>query len=225
MSKGNKNTVVVKDGNNNIFQVSIFDERYLNGELVFYRTGAKHHPKTIEKMRKNSFYSNAKPYIMKNGKTKLIKSDEIEKYSDEILAEGLGENTKQKISEWVKETKWIHNISTNQNRRIHKNEPIPEGWKLGRTNGGGWENANSKNKISVIDLISKKYKRIYKSAILKDYEYEFSGVKYENIKIGIVDINTIVVGRENFRKFGIEKIKEIVSLNDFEYKGEKIVRF
>lgn len=48
---------------------------------------------------------------------------------------------------------------------------------------------------------------------------------YENIKIGIVDINTIVVGRENFRKFGIEKIKEIVSLNDFEYKGEKIVRF
>lgn len=55
MSKKLKGTVVVKDKDNNMYRVSVNDERYLNGELVPNATGLKfdnHHMKN-EKYTKN----------------------------------------------------------------------------------------------------------------------------------------------------------------------------
>lgn len=44
--------LVVKDKNNNTLQVSLKDERYLNGELIPLWKGMKHTNETIEKMKK-----------------------------------------------------------------------------------------------------------------------------------------------------------------------------
>ncbi len=53
ISNQNKGKVTVKNKDGEILSVSTSDERYLSGELVFYRTGTKHKASTIEKMKKD----------------------------------------------------------------------------------------------------------------------------------------------------------------------------
>lgn len=82
--------VTVKDKNNNTLQVSLDDERYLNGELVPIWLGRKHSESTKKKIseahkikqyqkgEKNSQFGTC--WITKDGINKKIKKEEIEIY-------------------------------------------------------------------------------------------------------------------------------------------------
>ena len=61
-------------------------------------------------------------------------------------------------SDYIKNTKWIHNTSTKENKRVQKNQKLPDGWKTGRGNydNTGLSTMNNKNYTTVFDLITKK---------------------------------------------------------------------
>jgi len=82
--------VNVQDNNGNIFNVSIYDERYLSGELKFLWSGRKHSKETIEKIKtthqklqlqvgeKNSQYGTC--WIHNNIQNKKIRKEELNNY-------------------------------------------------------------------------------------------------------------------------------------------------
>jgi hypothetical protein len=83
----NKNTIAVKDNDNNFFRVDINDERYINGELKFIWKDRKHNDITVNKMKlshqlnedqkgeKNSQYETY--WIMKDNENKKIKKEDL----------------------------------------------------------------------------------------------------------------------------------------------------
>lgn len=155
MSRITSGMVVVKDKDGATFRVSIEDDRYKNGELVFYRTGFRHKEETIEKMKSNNFISG-----------KILCHDplnhESRGYYDEC-PEGwiTGESPliKEKISNKIKGMAWFHNPITKKSNRYYIGEE-PEGYKRGRIkyNNNGFKKANSMT--NVVDLVSRKVSKV-----------------------------------------------------------------
>ena len=120
ISKGKVN---VKDNNGNIYQVSVNDPRYLNGELNSIHKGRKlseEHKMNIGKSgigRKHSEESKLKISLAKKGH---IKSEES-KLKMSLAKQGIPTN---KV--------WVHNIELQKCILIDKNEPIPNGYIIGR---------------------------------------------------------------------------------------------
>lgn len=84
------NRVNVKDNNGNIYNVSIYDERYISGKLKYIWTGRKHSDETINKIKetkqklhlqageKNSQYGTC--WIHNNTENKKIKKENLKEY-------------------------------------------------------------------------------------------------------------------------------------------------
>lgn len=66
----------------------------------------------------------------------------------------------------LKDYKWIHNTHTGESVRIPSHSEIPFGYQLGRGkfNNAGFDSINSQERMKVINLITKQYVMIYKSA-------------------------------------------------------------
>lgn len=102
--------ISVKDENGNCSSVSVFDEKYLNGNLVPIWKGRHHTSETKEKMslthkenkdqigEKNSQYGTC--WITKNGVDKKIKKEETEKYLEEGWKRGRFVNETERISKF-----------------------------------------------------------------------------------------------------------------------------
>ena len=116
--------VTVKDKNGNIYSVSIDDERYVSGELVYVWKGRQHEKEYFEKIKKtfkeikhqqgekNSRYGTV--WVTKNGVNKSINKNELEFY----INDG-----------WVKGRKL--NLATDKQSKIDKEYVLKlrsEGW-------------------------------------------------------------------------------------------------
>lgn len=108
--------ITVKDKNNNFYQVSVDDERYKNGDLVYVWKNRKHNENTIKKLKetlkninhqkgeKNSHFNTC--WITKNGINKNIKNEDFDKYASEGWIKG------RKLKDKKYTQKDIENIKT-----------------------------------------------------------------------------------------------------------------
>lgn len=181
-SERTKDTVVVKDKQGNKFRVSIYDKRYLSGELVYYRTGTKHKKSTLIKMSKNNHMKNKKPFH-------CPKTDKMGYYTDINSApdgwiEGPSKESRMKNSKSLSELKWYHDPKTKKNVRCKEK---PNGYVEGRyfkEGNKGFESANSM--INVVDLLNRKCTKV------KQVEW------YHSSESGRSTNNTIVYRHNNY---------------------------
>jgi len=140
ISDRTKNTVVVKDKDNNRFRVSCDDERYLSGELVYYRTGTKHNKNTIDKMKSNNGIKGKKPFIENN---------KIVFYHEKIgvdmgLTMGFPKERNQKMASSISKLIWVTEIETHKHKRIEETKFDDKLYLLGRKGFHGFKHINSK---------------------------------------------------------------------------------
>ncbi len=142
ISKRTKGTVVVKDINDRKFRVSVDDERYLSGELVFYRKGSKHTEETILKMKESS--SSGKTPFIKEGKiTYLMLEEGIDMGLDRYQ---MSASDRHDMSERISRYIWVTMIKTGNHKRI-ENEMFDESVHIkGRVGFHGFKHINDKRK-------------------------------------------------------------------------------
>lgn len=138
ISKRTKGTVVVRDKSGNRFRVSVEDERYISGELVFYRNGYKNKPETIQKMKNNNGIRGKTTFI-ENGKVIYLSEEEGLKRG---LEKGIPKETKFKLSETFKKTIWVTDKDTGEHKRITSNLFDSEKHEIGRKGFHGFEHIN-----------------------------------------------------------------------------------
>lgn len=138
-----KNTVIVKDSDENRFRVSKDDPRYLSGELVFYRTGTKHSKKTIENLKNNNGIRGKTPCYDSEGNIKYFFEDEI----PEGFSKEMPKTQREKLSISKRGLLWYNNGV--KNIRIKEGKEVPEGFVRGRLPSGnfiGWNEVNLKRR-------------------------------------------------------------------------------
>lgn len=164
ISERTKNTVIVKSVDNvngPNFRVSCTDERYISGELVFYRTGSTHSEETIAKMITNN------GLVGKNIYSNELLQTTIYLGPDEEVPLGFVQGPLNKFREDARikftQSPFIHNPITGEQRRLQNGNLIPEGFVLGRIFGteNGLSVMNDKSKIKVFDLLHHKKMLIY----------------------------------------------------------------
>lgn len=131
MSKQRKGLVVVKDKEGNIFRVSINDQRYISGELVYYRTGIKHKKETIQKMKDHSIKGKIICHNIETGEWAYIEKNE-DIPPGYVL--GAGFLFKQRALNRKKVSCWYTNLETMTYRRFADGDIIPDGYVKGRKN-------------------------------------------------------------------------------------------
>ncbi len=185
ISERTKNTVIVKSVDNingPNFRVSCLDDRYISGELVFYRTGTTHSEETIAKMISNN------GLVGKNIYSNELLQTTIYLGPDEEVPLGYehGPLNKRREQMSVKFTKspFIHNPITGEQRRLLNENNIPEGFVLGRIRGveNGLSVMNDKSKIKVFDLLQHKKILIYPADIQPYHVY--SPANSKAVRIG-----------------------------------------
>lgn len=136
-----KDMVVVKDKDGNTMQVSVNDERYLNGELVFYRVGSTHKKSTIDKMRiaSNSKNKGVIYYNVITGKTIYSK-----KSPGIDWEKGLSPARRKNQSKAASATVWFHDPISGKDRRLKHGVQPPAHYILGRRNGPGFSIINER---------------------------------------------------------------------------------
>lgn len=128
MSETRKGMKNARDKDGNIFRVRIDDPRFLTGEIVDAKIGTKRGEDT--RQRQKEAREGLKPY--NNGKeVKQLKGPE-----GEFCIPGYLEETRQKKNEHRK-SRWINNGK--EYTRIYMNDPIPEGWIIGRLKNKGFD--------------------------------------------------------------------------------------
>jgi len=165
-----KNTVVVKDKFNNTFRVSRDDIRYKSGELVFYRIGYKHKDDTIIKIKNNGVKGRT---TYNNG----LKTKYLFEPTEEFNILGRTEDFKNKCKLNNKKI-FIYNDETEEQRRISKDDVIPNGFvnkRIKKGNFNGFENIN--NKTKVFDISINKFLLIDKDKVNYDYQIPYYGLK------------------------------------------------
>jgi hypothetical protein len=160
VSKRTKDTVIVKDKDGNTFRVSVFDERYKSGELVFYRKGLKHKKTTIEKMLKNSSKGKVAHY---NIHTNEIRYFTIDDNVDDCWVKGVSqynlEQYKLLAVPKLKNKIWYYNNKTGKHKRFDVNDRPSSDWVKGRKSGYNQGMNVMNSKIKVVDL---KYRAVRK---------------------------------------------------------------
>jgi len=200
-----KGMVTVRDKDGNCFNVSVNDERYLNGELPHASKGKV-------------------PVVDKNGNTFCVYNNDTRYISGELVFIGAGrkmsEQNKLRISEqnkdrnasgmnsWIGKhhtedtkllikqkhatygyqvgeknsqygTKWISNVETREEKKIKAVEPLPPGWKYGRLIGR--PSGNTKKRDLIVKKCNKcggdncKFKEICKKSQMINTLIEFFG--------------------------------------------------
>lgn len=121
-----KGTIMVKDKKGNIFRVTKDDPRYLSGELVDMFKG-----KVVVKDKwGKKFLVSVKDPRWLSGELNAIWTGRkhskatLEKMKLSHKGDGVGKNNSQYGTCWI--TNGI------DSKKIHKNDPIPEGWRKGR---------------------------------------------------------------------------------------------
>jgi hypothetical protein len=71
-----KDSVVVRNKEGKNFRVSVFDQRYINGELLFVNTGRKNTRETIQKMKDNNGIRGKSSFINDEGNQIYLYIDE-----------------------------------------------------------------------------------------------------------------------------------------------------
>jgi len=146
ISERTKNTVVVKDKEGNRYRVSCDDERYINGELVYYRTGIKHSIETKEKMKKNNGLKGKKPFVENN---KIIYYYEEEGKS-KGLEIGFTDVRNKKMANSMSKLIWVTYKNTLKYKRIKKEDFNENLYDLGRVGFKGFKHINDKRKNETI---------------------------------------------------------------------------
>lgn len=183
LSEVHKGKVTVKDNEGHKFRVAIDDPRLLSGELINARVGYKTSDGTKQKMREaREKYRNMKPY--NNGKEVKF----LEGPTEEFCHEGYLEKTKLKKIEHRKD-KWINNGK--EYTRIGVNDPIPEGWSIGRLKCGKFDGSAHINDrwfdLKTKEIINQdpgdpfRYKRYSKDFKEKEYPV-FDGRLFTNVE-------------------------------------------
>lgn len=131
MSKQRKGLVVVKDKDGNIFRVSIDDSRYTSGELVYYRTGAKHKKETLQKMKERSIKGKKICHNSSTGEWRYLEKNEDAPTGYTL---GSGFLFKQKALNRKKVSSWYTNLETMTCKRFADDDIIPDGFIKGRKN-------------------------------------------------------------------------------------------
>ena len=126
-----KGFVTVRDKDGKTFHVSKDDPRFLSGELVPISKGQA----TVRDKDGNIFnVSVDDPRYLSGELVGYWKGKKRKKHSkatiERMKLSHKGKHTGSKNSQFG--TKWICNISTKENKKISKNNPIPEGWIKGR---------------------------------------------------------------------------------------------
>lgn len=175
-----KNTVVVKDVNNNTFRVNVNDSRYLSGELIYYATGRKY---TMETRKKISEHNIKGLKAFNNG----IKVKYMLEPNDEYKY--LGQTDKFKKEASIRNKKiFIYNPHTNEQKRIKIDDEIPEGFIRGRLKKGNFVGFSNINKfIRILDIRTKKSKLINKEEYNNNYHIKNINIKRDMIYFAIVD--------------------------------------
>lgn len=142
MSLAKRNTVVVKDSNNNYFRVNCNDERIKTGELIYANKGIKRSNETKQKLKeihiqlgknptekmKNAWKNNAKN---RKGK-KLNISEEGRLKHLEANKKPKQQKTKDKLSNKIHVCKLINDMQLHEFIDKDKlNSYLDDGWKLG----------------------------------------------------------------------------------------------
>lgn len=170
MSEMRKNTVVVKDKQGNVFRVSCNDERYLNGELVYYRVGYEHSDITKKRMSENGIKNRKK---ITNGMiTRYIQKDE--KIPDGYIA-GSTEEEKLRAKNTFLGKTYIYNKETGETKRIKNTDDIPEGFvkeRVKKGNFNGWDDIN-KFTLKVYDIRKKIIENINKDDFDENYQLAY----------------------------------------------------
>ena len=121
-----KGTVIVRykdDIGGDGFRVSVDDERYLSGELVFVNTGNKHSESTRQKMSdngikgKNAYNNGVNNIFLREGET---------------VPEGYTYGAMKQPNKICTNVKWCHNPATKENIRIEREAEVPEGFVEGK---------------------------------------------------------------------------------------------
>jgi len=217
MSEMRKGTIVVRDETGKKFRTSVFDERYLSGELIPHQTGRRHGAETIQKMSVNngvtgkSLYTDGSKFIFLKS-TDKIPSGFVRGHSTEM---------KEAMSLRVKDTIWITDTLTGKKFRT-KDEDILSNprYVRGRGEDGGFNYINSLT--MVINLITLKYERV---SVLEQWHYPYSGHRIHNITC-FTDNGFVMLGRSVLSRYlkisgrSMEHVIE-VPLLQFKYGDEK----
>lgn len=169
MSERTRGKVVVRDKNGEISQVSVDDERYINGELVYYRVGYKHNDETIDKMKRNG--------LRDRKRFKNVYTDEFKFFGDGDDYDSnvwVSDNSdiSKKMSESMTGAYFYHDPVTKRNTRVKEGDEVPEGYIRGRYfhENKGFEIANSMK--NVVDLKNRKCAKVHE---VLDYHAKESG--------------------------------------------------
>ncbi len=136
-----RGTVVVKDSDGNRSRVSQTDEKYLSGELVYFRTGIKQKEETKEKIGANG-HRGKMCFRDENGKHCYL-------FEDEGLKLGLTPGQRPEVgvrrTKYLNNTIWVTLKSDGKNKRILKDNFNEEIHLKGRIGYEGWKHVNRIN--------------------------------------------------------------------------------
>ena len=123
-----KGTVIVRDKDGNTFSVSVNDPRFLSGELIHVTKGTA----TVRDKAGNMLQVSVKDPRYLSGE--LVHHWKGKKHSkaarEKMRKSAAGKQAGSKNSQYG--TRWICNLNLKQNKKISKNDPIPDGWEEGR---------------------------------------------------------------------------------------------
>lgn len=219
LSEIHKGKVTVKDSEGYKFRVAIDDPRLLSGELVNARVGYETPEETKQKQR--AAHEGLKPY--NNGKeVKLLKGPE-----DDFCIPGYLEETKLKKKLNASHT-FIHKDGVQ--RRLKANEPIPEGWVVGRLKNKGFDGSAHINErwfdLKTKEIIDKdpgdvtRYKRYSKDFKEKEYPV-FDSRLFTNVE----DLIKYIREKANFNipiVYNTVPVLKGLCIGDLSLIGEKL---
>ena len=197
LSETHSGFIVCRNKKGEIERVSVNDERYLKGELTHHRTGSKHKKETIEKMKRNNYYTGkVLCHNIKTGKQDCFLENEI----PDGWKRGPSKKAKEKNSESVSKLKWYTNLETNECIRVSSTKELPKNGKWVRKrffeNNKGFEVANKM--INVVNLKERVCEKI-NPEFLKEYHAPESGLSTKNTFV-IVYNNKIYTSFTSFEK-------------------------
>lgn len=134
LSETHKGTVLVKDPNfpEDLFKVSVEDQRYISGELVFFRLGEKQ----TDQCKKNISESNKGKICLYHAESEGVRYAWSEQEASELekigFLRGTRPSSKRLLSEIISNMVWIHHPVTKEVIRADSSSPLPEGFVAGR---------------------------------------------------------------------------------------------
>lgn len=130
VSKRTKNTVVVKESetSNSYFRVSVFDDEYLNGNLMCYRVGFTHTENTKKKISENGTKGTQGYRNTLTGEKVYLKQKPTEQHFIEGI---LNDDEKDILRKRFTNNKFYTNKNTKEVIRL-KDKDVPDGFIVGR---------------------------------------------------------------------------------------------